>query len=180
LGEVNDKVVETVNRTLDRYKNTFSSQTILEVYPQVFSWLELLDLNVWIILGLMVALAGITMISGLLIIILERTQMIGLLKAMGAQNSTIRNTFLWFSVFIIGRGLLWGNLLGIGLVLLQQYTGIVTLDPQTYYVNKAPMELSLPLIFVLNVTTMIICVLVLVGPSYMTSRIKPASAIRYE
>ncbi len=180
LGEVNDKVVETVNRTLDRYKNTFSSQTILEVYPQVFSWLELLDLNVWIILGLMVALAGITMISGLLIIILERTQMIGLLKAMGAQNSTIRNTFLWFSVFIIGRGLLWGNLLGIGLVLLQQYTGIVTLDPQTYYVNKAPMELSLPLVFVLNVTTMIICVLVLVGPSYMTSRIKPASAIRYE
>jgi lipoprotein-releasing system permease protein len=173
-------VVAQVNRTLDRYKNTFSSRTILEAYPQVFSWLQLLDLNVWIILGLMVALAGITMVSGLLIIILERTQMIGLLKALGARNQTVRKTFLWFAAFIIGRGLLWGNLLGIGLVLLQKYTGMVTLDPQTYYVSEAPVELNIPLIVVLNLATLLLCIFILVGPSYLASRVSPAQSIRYE
>jgi len=128
----------------------------------------------------MVALAGFTMISGLLIIILERTQMIGVLKALGARNDTIRSTFLWFAVFIIGRGLLWGNILGIGIVLLQKFTGLVRLDPQTYYVSEAPMELNIPLILLLNVATLIISVLVLVGPSYLVSRIHPARSMRYE
>ena len=180
LEDIYLNVVAQVNRTLDRYKNTFSSRTILEAYPQVFSWLQLLDLNVWIILGLMVALAGITMVSGLLIIILERTQMIGLLKALGARNQTVRKTFLWFAAFIIGRGLLWGNLLGIGLVLLQKYTGMVTLDPQTYYVSEAPVELNIPLIVVLNLATLLLCIFILVGPSYLASRVSPAQSIRYE
>ena len=164
---------------LDR-GNTLSTQTIYEAYPQVFVWLELLDINVWIILILMVCVAGFTMISGLLIIILERTQMIGILKALGARNKTIRHTFLWFSVFIIGQGMLWGNVLGIGIILLQRYTGIITLDPQTYYVSEAPMELNLPLILLINVATLLICVFVLIAPSYLISHIHPAKSMRYE
>ena len=153
---------------------------IEELYPHVFSWLELLDINVWIILALMVAVAGFTMVSGLLIIILERTQMIGILKALGARNKTIRHTFLWFAAFIIGQGLLWGNLIGVGIVVLQQQTGFVTLDAQSYYVSEAPMELSLPLILLLNVATLLISLFVLIGPSYLVSHIHPARSMRYE
>ena len=180
LNPVYERVISKVNRTLDRYNNIFGSISIVELYPQVFSWLELLDINVWIILALMVAVAGFTMVSGLLIIILERTQMIGLLKAIGARNSTIRHTFLWFSVFIIGKGLVIGNIVGIGLVLLQQYTGLVKLDPQTYYVSEAPMELNLLVVLLLNVATLIICVFVLIAPSYLVSHIHPAKSMRYE
>lgn len=168
-----------VNR-YDKGGNMLASQTIVRLYPQVFSWLELLDINVWIILALMVALAGFTMISGLLIIILERTQMIGVLKALGARNTTIRHTFLWFAVFIIGRGLLWGNLIGIGIVVLQQLTGFVKLDPQTYYVSQVPMELNLLLVLLLNLATLIVSVFVLIAPSYLVSRIHPARSMRYE
>ncbi len=165
---------------LDSEGNTLTSLTIHQAYPTVFQWLDLLDINVWIILALMVALAGFTMISGLLIIILERTQMIGVLKALGTRNSTIRKTFLWFAVFIIGRGLLWGNILGLGIIVLQKLTGIVSLDPQTYYVSEAPMEINIPLILLLNIATLIISVLVLIGPSYLVSRIHPARSMRYE
>ena len=172
--------IEQVNRTNDKNGNMLTSQTIYETYPQVFIWLELLDINVWIILALMVCVAGFTMISGLLIIILERTQMIGILKALGARNKTIRHTFLWFSVFIIGQGMFWGNVIGIGIVLLQQYTGIITLDPQTYYVSQAPMELNLPLILLLDAVTLFICVFVLIAPSYLISHIHPAKSMRYE
>ena len=174
------RVINNVNRQVDRYNSTFTSQTIHEAYPQVFTWLELLDINVWIILGLMICLAGITMVSGLLIIILERTSMIGVLKALGARNRTIRHTFLWFSTFIIGRGLLVGDVLGIGLVLLQQYTGIVTLDPQTYYVSEAPMELNWPLVLLLNVATLFVSINVLIVPSFFISHIHPAKSMRYE
>jgi lipoprotein-releasing system permease protein len=180
LEETNRHVVKTVNRTVDAYNNIFSSRTILEAYPQVFSWLELLDINVWIILGLMVLLAGFTMTNGLLIIILERAQMIGLLKALGARNATIRRTFLWFSVFIIGRGLLWGNIIGLFIVIGQMTTGIITLDPQTYYVSEAPMEINIPLILLINLATFIICILVLIVPSYLVSIIHPARSMRYE
>lgn len=180
LEQTNRNVIKKVNRQLDRYGSTLSSQTIIEAYPAVFSWLELLDINVWIILALMIAVAGFTMVSGLLIIILERTQMIGVLKALGARNSTIRHTFLWFSVFIIGQGLLWGNIIGIGLVVLQQQTGLVTLDPQTYYVSEAPLELNPLFIVLLNVATLLISVLVLIAPSYLVSRIHPAKSMRYE
>ena len=173
-------VIKTVNHTLDRYHHSFTTRNIREIYPQVFSWLQLLDIDVWIILGLMIAVAGFTMISGLLIIILERTQMIGILKALGARNATIRHTFLWFSVFIIGRGLLWGNIIGVGIVLLQKYTGLVRLDPQTYYVSEAPMEVSIPFILLLNAATLLISIFVLIAPSYLVSRIHPARSMRYE
>lgn len=180
LETASRNVVKQVNRTLDAYNNTFSSRTITDAYPQIFSWLELLDINVWIILGLMIVLAGFTMTSGLLIIILERTQMIGILKALGARDSMIRKTFLWFSVFIISRGLLWGNIIGIGLVILQQTTGIVTLDPQTYYVSEAPMELNLFYVILLNIATLFISIFVLIAPSYLVARIHPARSMRYE
>ena len=172
--------IDNVNRTDDGHGDTMITQTIYEIYPNIFTWLELLDINVWIILVLMVCVAGFTMISGLLIIILERTQMIGILKALGTRNKTIRHTFLWFSVFIIGQGMLWGNILGIGIVLLQQHTGLITLDPQVYYVSEAPMELNLPLIALLNIATLIVCVFVLIAPSYLVSHIHPAKSMRYE
>lgn len=180
LEETSDNVIQQVNHSLDRYQNSVSSQTILEAYPQIFTWLELLDVNVWIILGLMVCLASITMISGLLIIILERTTMIGVLKALGARNKGIRHTFLWFAAFIISQGLLWGDVIGIGLVLLQQHTGLVTLDPQTYYVSQAPAELNIPIILALNVGTLLISIFVLIAPSYFISHIHPAKSMRYE
>ena len=163
-----------------RCYNTYTSLTIKENYSQIFSWLDLLDLNVWIIMVLMISVAGFTMISGLLIIILERANMIGVLKALGARNKTIRHTFLWFAVFIIGQGMLWGNILGIGIVLLQKFTGIVKLDPATYYVATAPVELNIPLIILINVCTLIISVFVLIAPSYLISRIHPAKSMRYE
>ena len=180
LQATDDEVIAKVNRTTDKYLNTYSSQTIYEAYPQVFTWLELLDINVWIILALMVCVAGFTMISGLLIIILERTQMIGVLKALGARNKTIRHTFLWFAAFIIGQGLLLGNIIGLGIVLLQQSTGIITLDAQTYYVSEVPMELNIPLILLLNIATLIISIFVLIAPSYLISHIHPAKSMRYE
>ena len=173
-------IINKVNRTQDRYHSIFSSQTVYEAYPQLFTWLELLDINVWIILGLMICLAGITMTSGLLIIILERTSMIGVLKAIGSRNRTIRHTFLWFSAFIISRGLLLGDILGIGVVLLQQYTGLVTLDPQTYYVSEAPVELDIPITILLNVATLIVSISVLIIPSFFISHIHPAKSMRYE
>ena len=180
LDETADAFVDHINRMSDGHGNMMLSQTIYDLYPNVFTWLELLDINVWIILVLMVCVAGFTMISGLLIIILERTQMIGILKAVGARNDTIRHTFLWFSVFIIGQGLFWGNIIGVGIVLLQNYTGIIALDPQTYYVSKAPMELNILLILLINVATLLICVFVLIAPSYLISHIHPAKSMRYE
>ena len=180
LSETAARVVNKVNRTVDRYGETYSSQTIQEMNPQIFSWLDLLDLNVWIILGLMLSVAGVTMISGLLIIILERTAMIGILKAVGARNVTIRRTFLWFAVFTIGKGMLIGNLIGIGLIALQHYTGLVKLNPATYYVSTVPVELNLPVWLLLNVATLLVSVFVLIAPSYLVSKINPAASMRYE
>ena len=180
LTDTEERFITQINRTADHEGNILTTETIYELYPQVFSWLDLLDINVWIILALMVCVAGFTMISGLLIIILERTQMIGTLKALGARNKTIRKTFLWFAVFIIGQGMLWGNIIGIGIVLLQQHTGLITLDPATYYVSEAPMELNLPFVVLINVATLLICVFVLIAPSFLVSHIHPAKSMRYE
>ena len=180
LDETAMAVAQLINGQSDRYGETLASQTIFEAYPQIFSWLSLLDINVWIILALMVCVAGFTMISGLLIIILESTQMIGQLKALGARNTTLRRTFLWFAAFIIGRGLLWGNVIGIGLVLIQQLTGVVRLDPASYYVETAPVELHIPAVLALNIATLVICVFVLIAPSYLVSHIHPARSMQYE
>ena len=180
INETNMAVVELVKNNSDHYGETLSSQTIFEAYPQIFSWLSLLDINVWIILALMVCVAGFTMISGLLIIILERTQMIGILKALGARNKTVRHTFLWFAAFIISQGLLIGDVIGIGLVVLQQQTGFIHLDPASYYVDTAPMELNIPIIVILNVATLLISVFVLIAPSYLVSHIQPVKAMQFD
>ena len=180
LSTTANDIINRVNRTQDKYGNTFSSKTIRELSPQIFSWLDLLDLNVWIILAIMTAVAVVTMISGLLIIILERTTMIGVLKALGARNSTVRHTFLWFAAFIIGKGLLIGDALALALILLQKFTGFAKLDPQTYYVDVVPVELDWMLIVALNVATMLIALFVLIAPSYLVSHIHPAKSMRYE
>ena len=175
-----DFLIRHLNRTLDCYGNTFTSKTIREINPQIFSWLDLLDLNVWIILAIMTVVAVVTMISGLLIIILERTTMIGILKALGASNRTVRHTFLWFATFIVAKGLILGDLVGIGLVILQKYTGLVKLDPATYYISTVPVELNIVYVLLLNLMTLLVSVVVLVGPSYLISHIHPAKSMRYE
>ena len=173
-------ISEEVNGTMDCYGETFSSKTIRELYPQIFGWLDLLDLDVWIILALMIAVSAVTMISGLLIIIIERIAMIGLLKALGARDKTIRSTFLWFASFITIRALIVGNIVGIGLMMLQQKTGIIHLDPETYYVNTVPVEMNALYIVLINLATLLISVIVLIAPSYLISTIHPSKSMRYE
>ena len=180
LDMVESRVISKVKGTVDHYGETYSSATIKELNPQIFQWLDLMDLNVWIILALMLIVAGVTMISGLLIIILERTSMIGILKALGARNKTIRHTFMWFAVFIIGKGMLIGNALSLGLLALQQAFGIIKLDAQTYYVSTVPVEINALYIVALNVATLLISVFMLVAPSYLISHIHPAKSMRYE
>ena len=180
LNTITYRVLSKVKNTIDHYGETYSAESIIEQNPQIFSWLDLMDLNVWIILALMIAVAGVTMISGLLIIILERTQMIGILKALGSRNRQIRHIFLWFATFIIGRGLLIGNLIGLGIIFLQKWTGLIKLDPQTYYVSTVPVEIDIPLIIGLNLATMLVCIAVLIAPSYLISRIHPAKSMHYE
>ncbi len=180
IDETAENLWKLVSTYTDSYGQSLSAQTIQEAYPQIFSWLSLLDINVWIILALMVCVAGFTMISGLLIIILERTQMIGTLKALGAPNLLLRRTFLWLATFIIGRGMLAGNIIGIGIILLQQQTGFIRLDPTSYYVDKAPMEFNLPIIVALNIATLAITLFVLIAPSLYVSRISPARTMHFE
>ena len=177
VDEVEERVAQKINHTQDKYEGDFSSQTVREGNQQIFAWLDLLDINVWIILILMLSVAGFTMISGLLIIILERTTMIGILKSVGARSSLIRRIFLWFAVFVIGKGMLIGNVIALTLVLIQKYTGIVALDPSTYYVREVPVEFNIPLIILLNMATMLICVAALIAPSYIILTIRPAKAM---
>lgn len=171
---------QRLNRSSYHYPGGPAVLSVKEHYPQVFSWLGLLDLNVWVILGLMVCVAGFTMVSGLFILILERTNTIGILKAMGAGNTAIRRVFLYFAVFIIGRGLLIGNLIGLGLLLMQWKWGVVKLNPATYYVEAVPVVLDWRVVVLLNAATLVLTVLALIGPSFMVSRIQPAKAIRFE
>ena len=180
LDMVESRVISKVKGTVDHYGETYSSATIKELNPQIFQWLDLMDLNVWIILALMLIVAGVTMISGLLIIILERTSMIGILKALGARNKTIRHTFLWFAVFIIGKGMLLGNIIALGILTLQYFTGIIKLDAQTYYVSTVPIEFNWLAIIALNIATLLISIFMLVAPSYLISHIHPAKSMRYE
>lgn len=180
LNLITMRILNKVKNSVDHYGETYSAENITEMNPQIFSWLDLMDMNVWIILALMTAVAGVTMISGLLIIILEHTQMIGILKALGSRNRQIRHIFLWFSTFIIGKGLLLGNIIGLGCILLQKWLGLITLDPQTYYVSVVPVEINIPLIIALNLATLLICIIVLIAPSYLISHIHPAKSMHYE
>lgn len=171
--------VDTDNKT-DRLGGIYYVRNIEQMNPQIFEWLNLLDLNVWVILILMVGVAGFTMISGLLIIIIERTNMIGILKALGATNFTIRKTFLWFSVFLIGKGMIWGNAIGLAIYFLQSQFGILKLDPETYYVDTVPVHFNVLFFLLINAGTLLASVLMLIGPSYLITKINPASSMKYE
>ncbi len=153
--------------------------TIKQTNPAIFSWLDMIDINVFIVLILMVIVAGINMISALLILILERTNMIGILKAMGASNGSVQKIFLYNSVFLIGKGLLWGNVFGITIALLQQQFGIFKLDEKVYYISQIPIDLSLVHILLLNAGTLVCCLLMLIVPSFIVSKITPVKAIRF-
>lgn len=180
LDQTEKNFIKTVNRTTDKYGETYASQTIRDANPQIFNWLDLLDVNVVIIIVLMIAVSAVTMISGLLIIILECTNMIGVMKALGSTNTSIRHIFLWFSTFVIGRGLLIGNAVALALIFLQNQFKIFKLDPSVYYISAVPVEVNLPLFLTLNVLTFALCVLMLVAPSYLISKISPTKSIRYE
>lgn len=171
--------IDTDNRQ-DSMGGTYYVRNIEQLNPQIFEWLGLLDTNIWVILVLMVGVAGFTMISGLLIVIIERTNMIGILKALGADNFTIRKTFLWFSVFLIGKGMIWGNILGLAFCFLQSYCKIFKLDPISYYMDSVPVSFNILLFLLINLGTLIASVLMLIGPSYLITKINPASSMRYE
>lgn len=156
------------------------TMTVRQKFPEIFSWLELLDTNVVVVILLMVVVAIINMTSALLIIILERTSMIGVLKALGAGNRAIRRIFLIDAAYILGIGILLGDLLGIGLALLQQRFGLARLPIESYYVDQVPVDLSFWPLALLNIGVLVVCVLALVLPSMYVSRIAPAKAIRFE
>ena len=149
-------------------------------YPQIFDWLNFQDMNVVIIIILMLVVAGFNMISGLLILILEKTNMIGILKALGSQDNTIRRVFIIQAAYLISKGLFWGNLIGIGLAMLQLKTGLLSLDPTSYYIKTVPVNLNVIHIILLNAGTMAVIVLMLLIPSQLVSRITPVKAIRYD
>ena len=180
LDDCSDQLGKIINRQTDLYGNAYLAQNIEQLYPSIFAWLDVLDTNVLVILILMIGVAGFTMISGLLILILERTNMIGVLKALGATNYTIRQIFLIFAMLLIGKGLLLGNIIGIGLCLIQQMTNVVKLDPETYYVNAVPILINIPAMLILNTLTLVTSVSMLIGPSLLISRIKPAKSIKFE
>lgn len=156
------------------------TENVLSRYPQIFDWLNLQDVNVWVILTLMVLVAGFNMVSGLLVIILERTNMIGVLKSLGAENFGIRKLFLYHAGFLITKGLLWGNIIGIGLCLLQSQFGLIHLDPTSYYVSTVPINLKVLHILLLNFGSLLVTLIMLIVPSMLISRISPAKAIQFD
>lgn len=167
----------------DVYKNTPSEMntiTVEQKYQTVFEWINIFDKNIYGIIGIMILVAGINMITALLVLILERTQMIGILKALGSSNLSIRKIFLFNASYLIVLGLFWGNILGIGILLAQKYFKLFPLNPDVYYVSEAPVFLSLGYILALNVGTFIICLLMLLIPSYIITKISPVKAIRFE
>lgn len=149
-------------------------------YPQIFDWLNFQDVNVIIIILLMLVVAGFNMISGLLILILEKTNMIGIFKALGSEDKTIRQVFLYQAAYLIAKGLIWGNVIGIGLAFLQLKTGIITLDPSSYYIKTVPVNLELAHVLLLNAGTMAAIVVMLLVPTQLISRITPVKAIKYD
>ena len=180
LDDTTYEIAKDTDRKTDTYGEMFYVRNVEELNPQIFGWLGMLDVNVWVILILVVGVAGFTVISGLLIIILERTSMIGVLKALGADNLTIRKVFLWLSVFLIGKGMVYGNLLGLAIYFVQLHFGIFKLDPETYFVDTVPMSLNVWMYLLLNVGTLIVSITMLIGPSYLITRIEPANSMRYE
>ena len=168
---------------IEIYQNTpstFNTESITEKYASVFEWINIFDKNIYGIIGIMILVAGINMITALLVLILERTQMIGILKALGSNNWSIRKLFLYNASYLIILGLFWGNLIGLGLLLAQKYFKLFPLDPSVYYVSEAPVYISFGYIIALNIGTLVLCLLMLLVPSYIITKISPVKAIRFE
>ena len=158
---------------------TLNSKTILETNPTVFEWIQLFDNNVWFIIAIMILVAGINMITALLVLILERVQMIGILKALGSTNNSIRKIFLYNASYLILRGLFWGNIIGLSIIFIQYYFKVITLNPETYYVTTMPVYISLKEIVLLNIGTLIMSFLMLIIPSYIITKIQPSKSIKF-
>jgi len=168
---------------IEIYQNTPSdldSQSITLQFANIFEWLKLFDMNIIGIIGIIILVAGINMITALLVLILERTPLIGILKSLGMRNWSIRKIFLYNAVYLIVVGLFWGNFIGIGLLLLQDHLEIFKLNPETYYVNTAPVYLDMGHVLLLNFGTLVLCLLMLLIPSYVISKISPVKAIRFD
>jgi len=164
------------------YKNipsTLNSVTIKEAYPSVFEWIELFDNNVQFIIAIMILIAGINMITALLVLILERVKMIGILKALGSSNWSIRKIFLYNATYLILKGLFWGNLIGLCILFIQKHFHIISLDPTTYYVSSVPVSFNLWMILILNIGTLVLCFLMLLIPSVIITKISPSKSIRF-
>ena len=175
-----DEIKETGNKIYEQTSSNLDTKTIIEKYSYIFDWLQLFDFNIIVILGVMILVATINMVVALLVLILERTQMIGILKAMGANNWTVRKIFLYNAFYLIIRGLFWGNLIGITILLIQQHFGVVSLNPENYYVNQAPVYINWVYVLLLNLLTVTVCFLVLLIPSYIITKISPVKAIRFD
>ena len=175
-----NSIKETGDQIYDQTSSSLDSKTIIEKYSYIFDWLQLFDFNIIVILAVMILVATINMVVALLVLILERTQMIGILKALGANNWTVRKIFLYNAFYLIIRGLFWGNLIGISILLIQQQFGVVQLNPENYYVNQAPVYINWLYVVLLNLMTIVICFVVLLIPSYIITKISPVKAIRFD
>jgi lipoprotein-releasing system permease protein len=180
LGEITQAIRDTIGYKIEADQPIVRVENIKARYPQIFDWLNFQDMNVIIIIILMLIVAGFNMISGLLILILEKTNMIGVLKALGSDDKTIRRIFLYQAAYLIGKGLFWGNLIGIGMALVQLKTSLISLDPSSYYLKTVPVNLDMLHILFLNIGTMAVIILMLLIPSQLVSRITPVKAIRYD
>jgi len=158
---------------------TLNSKTIIDSYPTVFEWIQLFDNNVWFIIILMILVAGINMITALLVLILERVQMIGILKALGSTNTSIRKIFLYNASYLILKGLFWGNIIGLSIIFIQYYFKVITLNPETYYVTTMPVHISFTYILLLNIGTLIMSFLMLIIPSFIITKINPSKSIKF-
>ena len=174
-----DNIEAKGDEIYNRISATLNSKTILESYPTVFEWIQLFDNNVWFIIGIMILVAGINMITALLVLILERVQMIGILKALGSTNTSIRKVFLYNASYLILKGLFWGNLIGLSILFIQHYFKVITLNPETYYVTTMPVHISFTYILLLNIGTLVMCFLMLIIPSFIITKIQPSTSIKF-
>lgn len=179
LDETFDRIRKKIDFYPTKHGEVLKTTSIKENEAEIFVWLDFLDINVWIILVLMIIIGIINMGSALLVLILIRSQFIGLLKAMGATNNSIRKIFLYQATFLIGRGMIYGNVIGLIICFAQKYLGLITLNPEVYYLDKVPIELELWQWFALNVGTLIVCVSALIIPSLVIARINPVKAIKF-
>ncbi len=175
-----DKLEEKGAEIYQQVGSTLNAQTISEKHEAIFEWLKLLNTNIIVIIVIMVLISGINMITALLVLILERTQMIGILKSLGSSNWSIRKVFLYNAAYLIAKGMFWGNIIGIGLLLAQKYFGFIQLNPENYYVSEAPVYISVGYVLLLNLGTLILCLLMLLIPSYLVSKISPVKAIKFD